>query len=242
MSEGSRVSASETKGAGKKRYAMVVDTRRCIGCMACQVACKAEYDTPLGVNRTWVPYKVVGKYPNVKKQFLPRLCNHCEDPPCVRNCPVEATFKVEDGGFVLQRYERCIGCRSCMAACPYNARFMLPSHRTYTPITNVVDKCTFCFHRVTQNLVPACVQTCIGRSRVFGDINDPNSEVSYLVAKNADPGAAPGRRYQAARLLYRCRPQHDRVRPRRLQADRRDGAGTLRFQAPLQAFKGNNHG
>ena len=72
-----------------------------------------------------------------------------------------------------------------MAACPYNARFMLPSHRTYTPITNVVDKCTFCFHRVTQNLVPACVQTCIGRSRVFGDLNDPNSEVSYLVATNA---------------------------------------------------------
>jgi tetrathionate reductase subunit B len=121
----------------------------------------------------------------VKKQFLPRLCNHCDDPPCVRNCPVEATFKVEDGGFVLQRYERCIGCRTCMASCPYNARFMLPAHRTYTEITNVVDKCTFCFHRVTQGLVPACVQTCIGRARVFGDINDPTSEVSYLVAKNA---------------------------------------------------------
>ena len=184
----SEVTSTSSPAAGgkntKKRYAMVVATRRCIGCMACQVACKAEYDTPLGVNRTWVPYKVTGKYPNVSRKFLPRLCNHCEDPPCVRNCPVEATFVVEDGGFVLQRYERCIGCRSCMAACPYNARFMLPSHRTYTPITNVVDKCTFCFHRVTQNLVPACVQTCIGRSRVFGDINDPNSEVSYLIAKN----------------------------------------------------------
>ena len=185
MSEELRVSAIETRGKpGKRRFAMVIDTRRCIGCMACQVACKAEYDTPLGVNRTWVPYKVVGKYPTVKKQFLPRLCNHCDDPPCVRACPVEATYKVEDGGFVLQRYERCIGCRACMASCPYNARFMLPSHRTYTPITNVVDKCTFCFHRVTQNLVPACVQTCIGRARVFGDLNDPTSEVSYLVAKN----------------------------------------------------------
>ena len=114
----------------------------------------AEYDTPLGVNRTWVPYKVVGKYPTVKKQFLPRLCNHCDDPPCVRNCPVDATYKVEDGGFVLQRYERCIGCRTCMASCPYNARFMLPAHRTYTDITKVVDKCTFCFHRVTQGLAP----------------------------------------------------------------------------------------
>src|SRR5690606_24405 len=127
MSEELRVSPIETREVpGKRRFAMVVDTRRCIGCMACQVACKAEYDTPLGVNRTWVPYKVVGKYPNVKKHFLPRLCNHCDDPPCVRSCPVEATFKVDDGGFVLQRYERCIGCRSCMASCPYNARFMLP--------------------------------------------------------------------------------------------------------------------
>jgi len=186
MSEELRLSPIETRGvAGKKRYAMVVDVRRCIGCMACQVACKAEYDTPLGVNRTWVPYKVVGTYPNVKKHFLPRLCNHCDDPPCVRACPVEATYKVEDGGFVLQRYERCIGCKACMASCPYNARFMLPAHRTYTQITNVVDKCTFCFHRVTQGLAPACVQTCIGRSRVFGDLNDPTSEVSYLVAKNA---------------------------------------------------------
>jgi Fe-S-cluster-containing dehydrogenase component len=178
-----RTSSTETRGVpGKKRYAMVIDLRRCIGCDACMVACKAEFDVPLGVFRTWVPYKVVGTYPNVKKQFLPRLCNHCDDPPCVRACPVEATFKVEDGGFVLQRYERCIGCKACMASCPYNARFMLPKHRTYTDITSVVDKCTFCHHRVTQGLVPACVQTCIGRSRVFGDINDPKSEVSYLVS------------------------------------------------------------
>jgi tetrathionate reductase subunit B len=178
-----RTSGIETRGvAGKKRYAMVIDLRRCIGCDACMVACKAEFDVPLGVFRTWVPYKVVGTYPNVKKQFLPRLCNHCDDPPCVRACPVEATFKVEDGGFVLQRYERCIGCKACMASCPYNARFLLPTQRTYTEITSVVDKCTFCHHRVTQGLAPACVQTCIGRARVFGDINDAKSEVSYLVA------------------------------------------------------------
>lgn len=178
-----RLSSSETRGVtGKKRYAMVIDLRRCIGCDACMVACKAEFDVPLGVFRTWVPYKVVGTYPNVRKHFMPRLCNHCDDPPCVRACPVEATYKVEDGGFVLQRYERCIGCKACMASCPYNARFMLPKSRTYTDISSVVDKCTFCHHRVTQGLSPACVQTCIGRARIFGDLNDPASEVSHLVS------------------------------------------------------------
>lgn len=178
-----RISSVETRGKpGVKRYAMVIDLRRCIGCDACMVACKAEFDVPLGVFRTWVPYKVVGKYPNVKKQFMPRLCNHCDNPPCVRACPVGATYKVEDGGFVLQNYDRCIGCKACMASCPYNARFMLPKSRTYTDITSVVDKCTFCHHRVTQGLAPACVQTCIGRARIFGDINDPKSEVSKLVA------------------------------------------------------------
>ena len=177
-----RTASIETRGKqGLKRYAMVIDLRRCIGCDACMVACKAEFDVPLGVFRTWVPYKVVGTYPNVKKQFLPRLCNHCDDPPCVRSCPVGATYKVEDGGFVLQNYERCIGCKACMASCPYNARFMLPRQRTYASVTSVVDKCTFCHHRVTQGLAPACVQTCIGRARIFGDLNDPKSEVSYLV-------------------------------------------------------------
>lgn len=178
-----RLPSNETRGVpGKRRYAMVIDLRRCIGCDACMVACKAEFDVPLGVFRTWVPYRVVGTYPNVRKHFMPRLCNHCEDPPCVRACPVGATYVVEDGGFVLQRYERCIGCKACMASCPYNARFMLPKSRTYTDITSVVDKCTFCHHRVTQGLAPACVQTCIGRARIFGDLNDPASEVSHLVS------------------------------------------------------------
>lgn len=178
-----RLSSIETRGVpGKKRYAMVIDLRRCIGCDACMVACKAEYDVPLGVWRTWVPYRVVGTYPNVRKQFLPRLCNHCDDPPCVRSCPVGATYKVEDGGFVLQHYDRCIGCKACMASCPYNARFLLPKNRTNTDITGVVDKCTFCHHRVIQGMSPACVQTCIGRARIFGDLNDPNSEVARLVA------------------------------------------------------------
>ncbi|MBI5875348.1 MAG: 4Fe-4S dicluster domain-containing protein [Deltaproteobacteria bacterium] len=169
---------------GKKRYAMVVDLRRCIGCMACVLADKAEFEVPLGVWRTWVSVRTVGQYPHVKKHFLPRLCNHCDDPPCVRVCPVQATYKHEEG-FVLQRYERCIGCKACMVACPYNARHILPKRGNPNLPTNVVDKCTFCFHRVSQGLVPACAQTCVGRARIFGDINDPNSEVAKLVAANS---------------------------------------------------------
>lgn len=166
---------------GRKRWAMVVDLRRCIGCMACVSACKAEFDVPLGVWRTVVKVKDTGAYPNVRRNFMPRLCNHCDNPPCVRNCPTEATYKHEDG-FVLQRYERCIGCRTCIAACPYNARFILPRNRTRVGVNGVIDKCTFCQHRVEQGMVPACVQTCLGRSRIFGDVNDPDSEVARLVA------------------------------------------------------------
>lgn len=181
---------------GKKRWAMVIDLRRCIGCMACVCADKAEFDVPLGVWRTTVKVSETGTYPKVKKHFMPRLCNHCDNPPCVRNCPTEATYKHEDG-FVLQRYERCIACRTCIAACPYNARHVLPKNRTRVKIGGVVDKCTFCQHRVEKGLVPACVQTCLGRARIFGDINDKTSEVARLVATEnvtvlkADRGTKP---------------------------------------------------
>jgi ferredoxin len=101
----------------------------------------------------------------------------------VRNCPTQATFKHKDG-FVLQRYNRCIGCRTCMVACPYNARHLLPAKRTDKNLpAMVVDKCTFCFHRVKKGLVPACVQACVGGARIFGDMNDPNSEVFKLASK-----------------------------------------------------------
>ena len=177
---------------GKKRWAMVVDLRRCIGCMACVAACKAEYDVPLGVWRTVVKGKETGRYPNAQRHFMPRLCNHCDNPPCVRNCPTEATYKDEEG-FVLQRYERCIACRTCIAACPYNARHVLPRNRDRVKISGVVDKCTFCDHRVREGLVPACVQTCLGRSRIFGDLNDPESEVHRLVATQPSATLKPSK-------------------------------------------------
>ncbi len=172
-----------TKGvAGKKRYAMVIDLRKCIGCQSCVVACKAEFGVPLGVWRTWVKVADKGSYPNTRRVFMPRLCNHCDYPICVRNCPTQATYRHEDG-FVLQRYNRCIGCRTCIVACPYNARHLVPAKRTDMNLpTMIVDKCTFCFHRVKKGLLPSCVQACVGSARIFGDLNDPDSEVAKLVS------------------------------------------------------------
>jgi tetrathionate reductase subunit B len=173
-----------TKGvAGAKRYGMVVDLRKCIGCMSCAVACKTEFGIPLGSWRTWVKVVDKGRYPDTRRIFMPRLCNHCDYPVCVRNCPTQATYKHKDG-FVLQRYNRCIGCRTCMVACPYNARHMLPEKRSDNNLPHmVVDKCTFCVHRVKKGLVPSCVQACVGGARIFGDMNDPQSEVAKLASK-----------------------------------------------------------
>lgn len=160
------------------QYAMVIDTRRCTGCHACSVACKSEFDVPLGVTRSWVEYTEKGNYPNVQRTFLPRLCNHCSEPPCVDVCPTGATYKRADNGVVVVDADICIGCKYCIQACPYDARFM--NHTT-----GAADKCDFCQHRTSQGLEPSCVNTCVGRARIFGDINDPDSEVSKLIAKNA---------------------------------------------------------
>ncbi len=169
---------------GRKRWAMVVDLRRCTGCQACTVSCKAQHDVPLGVWRIWVKTIDQGEYPRVKRVFIPRLCNHCDYPVCVRACPVQATYKHPDG-FVLQRYNRCIGCKSCMIACPYNARHLLPQERTYDYEPHgVADKCDFCVARVSRGIVPGCVNTCVGGALTFGDLNDPESEVRQLLETN----------------------------------------------------------
>lgn len=158
-----------------KRLAMVIDLRKCIGCHACSVACKAEFTVPLGVWRSWVKQADAGEYPNVKRYFLPRLCNHCCEPPCVKVCPTKASHIRLEDSTVQIKADKCIGCKLCISGCPYNARFLHPDKK-------IVQKCTFCIHRVDQGVVPACVNTCQANARIFGDLNDHDSEVSKLVA------------------------------------------------------------
>lgn len=164
-------------GVRKKQYGMVIDVRRCIGCHSCTVACKSEFDVAFGVNRSWVEYVEKGVYPNVGRSFLPRLCNHCSEPPCVYVCPTEATYKRKLDGVVVIDQGVCIGCKYCIQACPYDARHI-------DPFTGWADKCDFCIHRVSKGVEPSCVNTCVGGARIFGDFNDPYSEVSKLIAEN----------------------------------------------------------
>ncbi|HIH45036.1 MAG TPA: 4Fe-4S dicluster domain-containing protein [Candidatus Methanoperedenaceae archaeon] len=174
----------EFRHSTKKRLAMVIDLRKCIGCHACSIACKQENETPLKVFRSWVKQLEKGRYPNVRTYNLPRLCNHCDKPPCVIVCPVRATFKREDGA-VLVDSNVCIGCKACIGACPYDARF-INLKRTKPIIGNgTADKCTFCAHRVDNGALPACVLACMTKARTFGDLNDPESEVSKLVSLNS---------------------------------------------------------
>lgn len=159
------------------KYAMVIDQRRCVACMACVVACKKENDVPPGQFRTRVVEQVEGSYPDLRMELRSELCNHCDNPPCVYNCPTGASYKDKDNGFVLLKSYRCVGCKSCIAACPYDARYIREEK-------GVVDKCTFCAHRIKEGREPACVATCIGKSRIFGDLDDPKSPVSIALRQN----------------------------------------------------------
>ncbi len=159
------------------QYAMVIDARKCVGCHACTIACKTEFEVPLGKHRSWVEEVEKGSYPDVSRSFLPRLCNQCSKPQCVTVCPTGATYKREEDGIVVIDEDVCIGCKYCMQACPYDARFI-------NPRTGTADKCDFCLHRVENGLEPSCVNTCQAGARVFGDMNDPDSEVAKLIAMN----------------------------------------------------------
>ncbi|HHY66151.1 MAG TPA: polysulfide reductase NrfD [Alicyclobacillus sp.] len=158
------------------KWGKVFNQDACIGCHACSTACKSEHLVPLGVNRTYVKQVEVGIYPEVSRQFQITRCNQCEDPPCVAICPVSAMFQRPDGIVDFDR-EVCIGCKACMAACPYDAIYIHPDIHS-------AEKCNFCAHRIDQGLEPACVAVCPVEAIVVGDLNDPESEVSQLIARN----------------------------------------------------------
>ena len=157
------------------QYGFIIDNRKCIGCHACTVACKAEHEVPLGVNRTWVKYIEKGTYPNTSRHFSVMRCNHCEDAPCVEICPVTALYTRKDG-IVDFDPRRCIGCKGCMQACPYDALYIDPD-------THTAAKCNYCAHRVDIGLEPACVNVCPEHAIISGDMDDGSTEIARLLAK-----------------------------------------------------------
>jgi Fe-S-cluster-containing dehydrogenase component len=162
----------------KRRYAMLVDTQTCVGCSACAIACATENDLPEGYARSWVSSETTGRYPDLEMSVRSERCNQCEDAPCVAACPTGASY-YGDGGIVHVDRDKCTGCKACIAACPYGARFV-------DPRTNTVDKCTFCAHRLEKGMTTtACQDACPTRSIIFGDSNDPTSDIARLLAQRA---------------------------------------------------------
>ncbi len=172
-----------------QNYGFLIDQSKCIGCHACSTACKSENQVPLGVYRTWVKYVETGAYPDVRRRFQVTRCNHCANPPCARICPVSAMYQRDDG-IVEFDPSICIGCKSCMQACPYDSIYLDPE-------TNTAAKCHFCAHRLDVGLEPACVVVCPEHAILAGDLNDPASEISrklstaQVTVRKPEQGTAP---------------------------------------------------
>lgn len=206
------------------RYVMVIDLQRCVGCGACSIACRNENNVTEGVYWSHKITKTSGTFPNVQYHYLPTLCNHCTDAPCVNGCPTKAMHKLENG-ITMHDPKKCIGCRYCMHNCPYGVIYFnwknphkfwqeknaliqgaTPSPQEVTQKVNggrstpyhnparedtlpgtrskgVVEKCTFCDHRVKNGELPYCVEACPADARIFGDLDKPDSYVRYLLGK-----------------------------------------------------------
>ncbi|MBU0595575.1 4Fe-4S dicluster domain-containing protein [Candidatus Bipolaricaulota bacterium] len=182
---------------------MVIDLKRCYGCYACMMACKTANHTPPNVFWSRVLKAESGTFPNTVRQAMPVLCFHCEDPGCVKVCPTKATYVNEDGVVVIDK-DVCVGCKYCMMGCPYGARYTVPEWKSYFPEglplsalekfqkkaweeksgCGVATKCDFCTDRRKEGKEPACVAACPANARIFGDLDDPTSEISDLIKKN----------------------------------------------------------
>lgn len=182
------------------RWGFLIDLRRCTGCNSCSVSCKTEYDVRLGVFRNGVVDHETGSYPNTQRRFVPWMCNHCKNPPCLAGCPVDpvkasltfpsgakaeywarATYQRPDG-LVLVDQERCVGCGACVSLCPYQARYLDRGKQAGGDTARPpADKCSMCFHRLEEGVVPACVNTCPAEARLIGNVNDPNSDISQRI-------------------------------------------------------------
>ena len=186
-------------------YGMVIDTKRCVGCNACTVACKMANNVPQDIFWTRaltdggeMMDTPAGEFPDVSLRYITVSCQHCENPACAKVCPVGATYKDPETGVVRQDYDKCIGCRMCMSACPYTGvrsfnweepRYPMdfalgdadaPKHQKH-----VVEKCIFCYQRLARGETPACMDLCPARARHFGDLDDPDSEVSKLLRERS---------------------------------------------------------
>jgi [DsrC]-trisulfide reductase subunit O len=217
-------SAPASKSPVRKRWGMLIDTQKCSkesGCTKCIEACNRAHNIPSmddpGHAVKWIweepfedvfsPYQTQYLEAARKDEQTPVLCNHCDDPPCVRVCPTGATWKREEDGIVMMDWHRCIGCRYCMAACPYGSRsFNWVDPRSHIATLNpdfptrtkgVVEKCTFCAERLDRGQLPACVEACPEKAMVFGDLNDPQSEIrkvlasSYTLRRKPELGTGP---------------------------------------------------
>jgi Fe-S-cluster-containing dehydrogenase component/formate-dependent nitrite reductase membrane component NrfD len=202
------------------RYGFVIDQDRCIGCHACTVACKEEHQVPIGVFRTWVKHIEKGEFPNTSRHFGVMRCNHCDDSPCTVICPTSALYRRVDG-IVDFDNRRCIGCKACMQACPYDALYIDPN-------SNTAAKCNFCAHRVEKSLEPACVIVCPTQAILAGDLDNPGSNVSRVVATQKVSVRKPGKGTQPK--LFYVGIEGDLLEPTRISrkdtyfaADRRGG-------------------